>query len=141
MEKRNMTGRPIHIRAVLFRLEPTTALLKIGKDLISKDLRLGMNSRSDSDTVGQELRNCEFIREDDLDVIISAPEIMHRRADADLIHGAAQKMKVPADTILFLSRDGVHTFGGWQQLVDSDQPAVQKFLEMADHGPRDPVGI
>ena len=103
MEKRNMTSRPIHIKAVLFRLEPTTALLKISKDLIAKDLRLGMITRSDSDTVGQKLHNCGFISEDDVDVIISAPEIMRRKADVDLIRGAAQKMKVPADAVLFLS--------------------------------------
>ena len=103
MEKRNMTNRPIHIKAVLFRLEPTTAVLKTGQDMISKDLRLGIITRSDVDTVGQELRNCGFISKDDLDLIISAPDMIRRKAGADLIHGAAQKMKVAVDNILFLS--------------------------------------
>ena len=132
MEKRNMTGRPIHIKAIFFRLEPTMALLKIVKYLISKDLRLGMISRSDTDTVERELRNCGFISEDDLDVIISAPEIMRRKSDADLIHGAAQKMKVPAHTILFVSphpsevRVARHAgaVAVWIRSAEDESPAV-----------------
>jgi len=103
IETRNMTNRPIHIKAVLFRLEPTTALLKASQDLLSKDLRLGIIGRSDIKTIQQELRNCGLINEDDMEIIISRPEIMHHKADADLIHHAAQKMTVAVDNVLFIS--------------------------------------
>ncbi len=98
-----MTNRPIHIKAVLLRLEPTTALLKSSQDLIAKDLQLGIISRSDLDTVQEALRSCPFINEDDMDVIISRPEIMRHKADADLIHRAAQKMNIAVGSVLFIS--------------------------------------
>ena len=103
METPNMTDRPIHIKAVLFRLEPTTALLKTSQDLISKYLRLGIISRSEDNIVRQELRKHGFGNGDDMDVIISRPEIMRPKSGADLIHRAAQKMKVAVDNILFIS--------------------------------------
>ncbi len=103
METRIMTNRPIHIKAVLLRLEPTTALLKSSQDLIAKDLQLGIISRSDLDTVQEALRSCPFINEDDMDVIISRPEIMRHKADADLIHRAAQKMNIAVGSVLFIS--------------------------------------
>jgi hydrogenase maturation factor len=103
METRNMKSRPIHIKAVLFRLEPTSALLTTSQYLISKDLRLGIISRSDINTVRQDLNNCGFVNQDEMDVIISRPDIMKQKADADLVHGAAQKMNVAADNILFIS--------------------------------------
>jgi len=103
METRNMKTRPIHIKAVLFRLEPTSALLTASQYLISKNLRLGIISRSDIKTIRQDLRNCGFINEDDMEIIISRPEIMQHKSDADLIHGAAQKMKVAVDNVLFIS--------------------------------------
>ena len=103
METRNMKNRPIHIKAVLFRLEPTSALLTASQYLISKNLRLGIISRSDIKTIRQDLRNCGFINEDDMEIIISRPEIMQHKSDADLIHGAAQKMKVAVDNVLFIS--------------------------------------
>jgi hydrogenase maturation factor len=103
METRNMKSRPIHIKAVLFRLEPTSALLTTSQYLISKDLQLGIISRSDINTVRQDLSNCGFVNEDEMDVIISRPDIMKQKADADLLHGAAQKMNVAADNILFIS--------------------------------------
>jgi len=103
MEKRNMKNRPIHIKALLFRLEPTSALLTVSQHLISKDLRLGIISRSDIKTIRQDLRNCGFVNEDEIQVIISRPEIMQRKTDANLIHAAAQKMKVAVDNVLFIS--------------------------------------
>ncbi|MGD1969047.1 MAG: AIR synthase-related protein [Desulfobacterales bacterium] len=103
METRNMTNRPIHIKAVLFRLEPTTALLKTIQDLISKDLQIGIISRSDLKTVQQTLRNCGFVNESEVDVIISRPEIMRHKSDADLVQRAAQKMNVAIGSILFIS--------------------------------------
>jgi hydrogenase expression/formation protein HypE len=103
METRNMKNRPIHIKAVLFRLEPTSALFTTSQYLISKDLRMGIISRSDMNTVRQNLSNCGFVNEDDMAVIISRPEIMKRKADADLIHRAAQKMNVAVDNVLFIS--------------------------------------
>ena len=98
-----MTNRPIHIKAALFRLEPTKTLLKSIQDLIAKDLQLGIISRSDLNTVQEELRNCRFINEDGLDVIISQPEIMRHKADADLILRAAQKMNIAVGNVLFIS--------------------------------------
>jgi hydrogenase maturation factor len=103
MEKRNMKNRPIHIKALLFRLEPTSALLTVSQHLISKDLRLGIISRSDIKTIRQDLRNCGFVNEDEIQVIISRPEIMQHKTDANLIHAAAQKMKVAVDNVLFIS--------------------------------------
>ena len=103
METRNMKNRPIHIKAVLFRLEPTPALLTTSQHLISKDLRRGIISRLDINTVRQDLRHCGFVNEDEMDVIISRPDIMKQKADADLVHRAAQKMNVAADNILFIS--------------------------------------
>ena len=103
METRNMKKRPIHIKAVLFRLEPTSALLTTSQYLISKDLRRGIISRSDINTVRQDLSNCGFVNEDEMDVIISRPDIMKQKADADLVHRAAQKMNVAANHILFIS--------------------------------------
>jgi hydrogenase expression/formation protein HypE len=103
MEKRNMKNRPIHIKALLFRLEPTSALLTVSQHLISKDLRLGIISRSDIKTIRQDLRNCGFVNEDEIQVIISRPEIMQRKTDANLIHAAAKKMKVAVDNVLFIS--------------------------------------
>jgi len=103
METRNMKTRPIHIKAVLFRLEPTSALLKASQYLISKDLRLGIISRSDIKTIRQNLRNCGFVNEDHMEVIISRPEIMQRKSDANLIHDAAQKMNIAVDNVLFVS--------------------------------------
>ena len=103
METRNMKNRPIHIEAVLFRLEPTSALLTTSRHLISKNLRLGIISRSNIKTVRQGLRNCGFIIEDEMEVIISRPEIMPHKAGADLIHRAAQKMNVAIDNVLFIS--------------------------------------
>jgi hydrogenase maturation factor len=103
METRNMTSRPIHIKAVLFRLEPTTALLKTIQDLISKDLQIGIISRSDLKTVQQTLRNCRFVNESEVDVIISRPEVMRHKSDADLIQRAAQKMNVTIGSVLFIS--------------------------------------
>ena len=98
-----MKTRPIHIKAVLFRLEPTSALLKASQYLISKDLRLGIISRSDIKTIRQNLRNCGFVNEDHMEVIISRPEIMQRKSDANLIHDAAQKMNIAVDNVLFVS--------------------------------------
>jgi hypothetical protein len=103
METRNMKTRPIHIKALLFRLEPTSALLTASQYLISKDLRLGIISRSDIKTIRQDLHNCGFVNEDDMDVIISRPEIMQHKSDANLIHDAAQKMNVAVDNVLFIS--------------------------------------
>ena len=103
METRNMKNRPIHIKAVLFRLEPTSALLTTSQHLISKNLQRGIISRSDINTVGKDLRHCGFVNEDDMDVIISQPEIMKQKAAADLIHRAAQKMNVTIDNVLFIS--------------------------------------
>lgn len=103
MEKRNMKTRPIHIKAVLFRLEPTSALLTTSQYLISKNLQRGIISRSDINTVGKDLHNCGFVNEDDMDVIISRPEIMKQKAAADLIHHTAQKMNVAIDNVLFIS--------------------------------------
>ncbi len=98
-----MKKRPIHIKAVLFRLEPTSALLAVSQYLLSKDLRLGIISGSDINTVRQNLSNCGFVNEDEMDVIISQPDIMKNRADADLIQSAAQKMNVAVDNVLFIS--------------------------------------
>jgi hydrogenase maturation factor len=78
-------------------------LLAASQYLISKDLRLGIISRSDIKTIRQDLRNCGFSSEDDIDVIISRPEIIQHQADVDLIHTAAQKMNVTVDNILFIS--------------------------------------
>ena len=103
METRNMKNRPFHIKAVLFRLEPTPDLLTASHYLISKDLRLGIVSRSDINTIRQELRDCGFVNEADMAVIISRPKIMQRKADADLIHRTAQKMNIAADNVLFIS--------------------------------------
>jgi hydrogenase maturation factor len=103
METRNMKNRPIHIKAVLFRLEPTPAMLTTSQYLISKDLLRGIISRSDVNTVRQDLRHCGFVNEDQMDVIISRPDIMKQKADADLVYRAAQKMNVAADNILFIS--------------------------------------
>jgi hydrogenase maturation factor len=90
METPNMANQPIHIKAVLFRLEPTTALLKTSQDLISKYLRLGIISRSQDNIVRQELRKHGFGNGDDMDVIISRPEIMRHKAGADLIRAIQQ---------------------------------------------------
>ncbi|MDX1707499.1 MAG: AIR synthase related protein, partial [Desulfobacterales bacterium] len=98
-----MTPQPIHVKAVLFRLEPTTALLKAGQALIAKNLRLGIISRSGLNTVEQALRECPFFNEDDMEVIISRPEIMGHKADTDPIQRAAQKMKVALSNTLFVS--------------------------------------
>jgi hydrogenase expression/formation protein HypE len=103
METPNMKNRPFHIKAVLFRLEPTPALLTASQYLISKDLRLGIISRSDVNTIRQDLRHCGFVNEADMAVIISRSEIMQRKADADLIHRAAQKMNITVDNVLFIS--------------------------------------
>ena len=103
METRNMKNRPFYIKAVLFRLEPTPALLTASRYLISKNLRLGIIGRSDANTIRQDLRNCGFVNEAKMAVIISRPEIIQGKADADLIHLAAQKMNVAADNILFIS--------------------------------------
>jgi hydrogenase expression/formation protein HypE len=103
METRNMKNRPFHIKAVLFRLEPTPALLTASQYLISKDLRLGIISRSELKTIRQDLRDYGFVNEADMAVVISRPEIMRRKADADLIHRAAQKMNIAADNVLFIS--------------------------------------
>ena len=103
METRNMKNRPYHIKAVLFRIEPTSGLLTTSQYLISKDLRLGIISRSDINTVRKDLSNCGFVNEDEMDVIISRPDIMKQKADADLVHRAAQKMNVAAENILFIS--------------------------------------
>ena len=98
-----MNSRPVHIKAVLFRLEPTPALLTVSRHLVSKDLRLGIISRSEINTVRQDLSNCGFVNEDEMDVIISRPGIMKQKADADPVHRAAQKMNVAVDNILFIS--------------------------------------
>ena len=103
MEKRNMKKRPIHIKAVLFRFEPTPALLAVSQYLISKDLRLGIISRSDVKTTRQDLRNCGFGSDEEMNVIISRPEIIQHKADVDLIHAAAQKMTVAVENVLFIS--------------------------------------
>jgi len=103
MEKRNMKKRPIHIKAVLFRFEPTPALLAVSQYLISKDLRLGIISRSDVKTTRQDLRNCGFGSDEEMNVIISRPEIIQHKADVDLIHAAAQKMNVAVENVLFIS--------------------------------------
>lgn len=140
METRNMTTRPIHIKAVLFRLELTTALLKTGQELISKDLRLGVVSRSDPDTVRQELRDYGLVNEDDMDVIISWPEIMHHNAEADLIQHAAQEMKVSVDNILFISpypsevraarqTGAIATWIRTEQGVDAEAPTADFVIE------------
>jgi hydrogenase maturation factor len=78
-------------------------LLTASQHLISKDLRLGIISRSDIKTIRQNLRNCGFVNEDHMEVIISRPEIMQHKSDANLIHDAAQKMKVAVDNVLFVS--------------------------------------
>ncbi len=132
METRTMKSRPIHIKAVLFRLEPTPALLETSQYLISKDLRLGIISRSDINTVRQDLRNFGFIPEDDMDVIISRHEIMRHKADANLIHTAAQKMNVAVENVLFISphtcevqvaqRVGVIT--AWMRIGQNSDPAA-----------------
>ena len=103
METRNMKKRPIHIKAVLFRLEPTSALLAVSRYLVSKDLRLGIISRSDINTVRQNLSDRGFVNEDEMDVIISRPDTMKDKADADLIQTAAQKMDIAVDNVLFIS--------------------------------------
>ena len=103
METRNMKNRPIHIKALLFRLEPTSALLTACQYLISKNLRLGIISCSDKKTIRQDLRNCGFVSEDEMEVIISRPAIMQHKSDAKLIQGAAQKMNVAVDNVLFIS--------------------------------------
>lgn len=103
METRNMKTRPIHIKAVLFRLEPTSALLTASQYLISKDLRPGIISRSHIKTIRQNLRNCGFVNEAHMEVIISRPEIMQHKSDANLIYDAAQKMNVAVDNVLFVS--------------------------------------
>ncbi len=127
-----MTNRPIHIKAVLFRLEPTTALLKISQDLISKDLRLGIISRSGSNSVQLALRKSRFVNQEDMDVIFSQPEIMRHKADADLIHRAAQKMNVAVATILFISTHpseirNVHKMGAitaWVRVGQHEDPGA-----------------
>ena len=100
METRNMKNRSFHIKAVLFRLEPTPALLTASQYLISKDLRLGIIGRSDLKTIRQDLRDCGFVNEADIAVIISRPEIMQHKADADLIHRTAQKMNLAPENVL-----------------------------------------
>ena len=100
METRNMTNRPMHIKAVLFRLEPKTAMLKTSQELISKNLHLGIISHSDVETVGQELRKSGLVNEDDMDVIISRSEIIRHKSDADIINNAGQKMKFAINIIL-----------------------------------------
>ncbi|MBT8331430.1 MAG: HAD hydrolase-like protein [Deltaproteobacteria bacterium] len=125
-----MTNRPFHIKAILFRLEPTTALLKISQDLVSKDLRLGIISRSDSKSVLLALRKSRFVNQDDMDVIISQPEIMRHKADTDLIHRAAQKMNVAVASILFISSHPseirtVHKMGAitaWMRAGQNEDP-------------------
>jgi hydrogenase expression/formation protein HypE len=103
METPNMKNRPFHIKAVIFRLEPTPALRTASQYLISKDLRLGIISRSDVYTIRQDLRHCGFVNEADMTVVISRPEIMQRKADMDLIHRAAQKMNLALENVLFIS--------------------------------------
>ena len=98
-----MTNRSIHIKAVFFRLEPTPALLKTIQNLISKDLHLAIISHSNVNTVRQALRHSGLVNEDDMDVIISRPEVMRHKADAELIHRAAKKMNVAVGKILFIS--------------------------------------
>ncbi|MGD2036391.1 MAG: AIR synthase-related protein [Desulfobacterales bacterium] len=98
-----MKNPPFFIKAVLFRLEPTPALLTASQYLISKDLRLGIISCLDVNTIRRNLRDCGFVNEANMAVVISRPEIMQRRADADLIHRAAQKMNLAADNVLFIS--------------------------------------
>ena len=103
METPNMKKRPIHIKAVLFRLEPTSALLAVSQYLVSKDLRLGIISRSDINSVRQDLSNCGFVNEDEMNVILSRPDIMKNKADADLIQTTAQNMDVAVENLLFIS--------------------------------------
>ena len=126
METRIMTNQPIHIKAVLFRLEPTNTLLKSIKDLILKDLRFGIISRSDPNTVQEELRRCDFFNEDDIDVIINRPEIMRHRADANLILRAAQKMNIAIGNVLFISPHpseirAAHQIGAKTALMRAEQ--------------------
>ena len=66
METRNMKNRPFHIKAVLFRLEPTPDLLTASHYLISKDLQLGIVSYSDVNTTRQKLRDCGFVNKADM---------------------------------------------------------------------------
>ena len=98
-----MKKRPMNIKAVIFRLEPTSALLAVSQYLISKDLRLGIISRSDIKTIRQDLGNCGFSGDDQMNVIISRPEIIQHKTDLELINDAAQQMNVAIENVLFIS--------------------------------------
>ena len=73
METPDMKNPPFFIKAVLFRLEPTPALLTASQYLISKDLRLGIISRLDAKTIRRNLRDCGFVNEANMAVVISRP--------------------------------------------------------------------
>ena len=103
METRTMKTRPLHIKAALFRLEATPALLETSRYLISRGLRLGIISRSDASTIRQNLRNGGYVSEDDMDVFVSRHEILQPQEGADLIRRAAQKMNVAVEKVLFIS--------------------------------------
>lgn len=103
METPTMKIRPLHIQAALFRLEPTPALLEASRYLVSKGVRLGIISRCDADAIRQNLCKGGFIREDELDVIVSRHEIIPHQAVAGLIRRAAQKMKVAVERVMFIS--------------------------------------
>lgn len=103
METRTMKIRPLHIKAVLLRLEATPDLLEAGRYLISKGLRPTIICHPDAGAVRQNWHDNGLIREDELDVIISPDAIMPRQAVAKLIHKAIHKMNIAAETLVFIS--------------------------------------
>lgn len=127
-----MEFRPFHIKAALFRLETTPALLEASRYLISKGLQLGIISGAEEAIIRQNLRTGGFISEDDMDVIVSRPEIMQRPAAADLIHSAAQKMNVEVEKILFISphiteiqaAQRVGAITAWIGMAENSDPAA-----------------
>jgi hydrogenase maturation factor/FMN phosphatase YigB (HAD superfamily) len=103
METRTMKFRPFHIKAALFRLETTPALLEASRYLMAKGLRLGIISGAEEAIIRENLRRGGWTGEDEMDVVVSRPEIMPHPAVADLVRRAAQKMNVAVEKVLFIS--------------------------------------
>ena len=112
-----MKNRPIHIKAVLFRLEGTLidkqhrivnpnaipAFAETIQTIVSEKIRLGFISQASPDTVRQVINKFHGFERAKADVIISPDDLLQLAPEVDLIGLAAEKLGVAVENLLLVS--------------------------------------
>ena len=112
-----MKNRPIHIKAVLFRMEGTLvdknqrivksnvhpAFAEAIQSIISEKIRLGFISQASPDTVRQVINEFHGFDSASVDVIIGPDDILQLSPEVGLIGMAAEKLSVAVENVLLVS--------------------------------------